>query len=161
MNLHHHTKSQFIPSIHSWDTANFGVPWPDWTHPSQIFLINFLFMWICINMQKIRLFHWFVLKIRLIKKSYNLIDWEHFGPYLRNQNFPKYVICAGTKQIISIFIIKQILQKLTIKFFNILKKPRFWPIFPIFGAKIFFWKIRLCHAKPHGFLASWQNLEKN
>ena len=33
------------------------------------------------------------------KKSYNLIGWEHFGPYLRSQNFPKYGICAGIQQI--------------------------------------------------------------
>ena len=26
------------------------------------------------------------------KKPCNLIDWEHFCPYLRNQNFPKYGI---------------------------------------------------------------------
>ena len=26
--------------------------------------------------------------------------WEHFCPYLRNKNFPKYRICAGTQQII-------------------------------------------------------------
>ena len=47
-------------------------------------------MWICINMQKIRVFHWFVLEICLIKKFCNLIDWEHFGPYLWNINFPKF-----------------------------------------------------------------------
>ena len=33
---------------------------------------------------------------------------EHFGPYLRNKNFPKYGICAGSQQIIKIFIIEQI-----------------------------------------------------
>ena len=52
-------------------------------------------MWICFYM----LFHWFVLAIWFIKKSYNLIGWEHFGPYLINKNFPKYRICAGTWQI--------------------------------------------------------------
>ena len=26
-------KNLFIPSIHSWDTANFRVLWPDWPHP--------------------------------------------------------------------------------------------------------------------------------
>ena len=46
--------------------------------------------------------------IWLIKKPCNLIGWEHFGPYLRNQNFPKYGICAGTQQILQIFIIEQI-----------------------------------------------------
>ena len=31
--------------------------------------------------------------LRFIEKSHNLIGHEHFGPYLRNQNFPKYEIC--------------------------------------------------------------------
>ena len=33
MNWHHHAKNQFTASIHSWDTANFRVPWPGWPHP--------------------------------------------------------------------------------------------------------------------------------
>ena len=45
------------------------------------FFINFKFMGICINMQKITQFHSFVLEIWLIKQSCNLIGWEHFGPY--------------------------------------------------------------------------------
>ena len=87
LNLQQQTKNQFILSIHSWDTVSFRVTWPDWLHP---------LVWIYINIQKIRLFHWFVLEIWLIRKSCNLIGWEHFGWYLRNQNFPKYGICAGT-----------------------------------------------------------------
>ena len=42
------------------------------------------------------------------KKSCNLIGLENFGPYLRNQNFPKYGIGAGKQQIIFIFIIEHI-----------------------------------------------------
>ena len=87
LNLQQQTKNQFILSIHSWDTVSFRVTWPDWLHP---------LVWIYINIQKIRLFHWFVLEIWLIRKSCNLIGWEHFGSYLRNQNLPKYGICAGT-----------------------------------------------------------------
>ena len=71
-----------------------------WPRPCKKILITFWLIWICINMQKNRLFHWLVLEIWLIKKSCNLIGWEHFGPNLRNQNFPKYGICAGTQQII-------------------------------------------------------------
>ena len=37
--------------------------------------------------------------IRLIEKSCNLIGQEHFGPYLRNQNFPKYEICLCMQQL--------------------------------------------------------------
>ena len=32
---------------------------------------------------------------------------------------------------------------------QIFQKNRFWPIFPIFGAKNCFWKIQLCHAQLH------------
>ena len=68
--------------------------------PPPIFLINFSIMWIYIKMQKIRLFHRFVLELGLIKKSCSLIGSEHFGPYLRNKNLVKYKVCAGTQQII-------------------------------------------------------------
>ena len=37
--------------------------------------------------------------LRLIKKCRNLIGQEHFGPYLRNQNFPKYEICSSIQQL--------------------------------------------------------------
>ena len=37
--------------------------------------------------------------LRLIEKSHNLIGLEHFGPYLRNQNFPKYEICLSIQQL--------------------------------------------------------------
>ena len=91
LNLHQYAKSQFMPSIYSWNTATFRVPWPDWPHlfwpcPTKIFLK--IFMWICINKQNIRRFYWFILEIWLTKKSCSLIGW-YFGPYLRNKNFPK------------------------------------------------------------------------
>ena len=111
-------------------------------------------------MQKIRLFHWFVLEIWLIKKSCNLIGWEHFGPYLRNKNFPKNGICAGTHQIIYIFIIEQIQQKLMTTFFNKFKKSCFWPVF---GSSLQFWGqtlICLSCTTSYRFLAPSQNLEK-
>ena len=40
--------------------------------------------------------YWFAMEIWLIKKFCNLIGREHFGPYLKNQNVPKYGICTGT-----------------------------------------------------------------
>ena len=46
------------------------------------------------------------------------------------------------------------------KFFNKLKKPCFWPIFPILGALKFSWKIRLSRTTSHEILAPCQNLEK-
>ena len=33
--------------------------------------------------------------LQLVEKSQNLIDQEHFGPYIRNQKFPKYEICSS------------------------------------------------------------------
>ena len=32
MNLYQYTKNKLFPSIHSWDTVNFRVPWQDWPH---------------------------------------------------------------------------------------------------------------------------------
>ena len=46
-----------------------------------------------------------------------------------NQNFPKYGICAGTQQIMYIFIIEQIQSKLMTKFFSKFKKPVFGQFF--------------------------------
>ena len=50
----------------------------------------------------------------LIEKSHNLISQEHFGPYLWNQNFPKYGICLSIQQlqITQTFIIDQIEKKI-------------------------------------------------
>ena len=42
--------------------------------PPKTFLISFYYMWICINMQEIRLFYWLVLEIWLIKKILQS-DW--------------------------------------------------------------------------------------
>ena len=33
VNLYQHAKNQLIPLAHSWDTVNFRVHRPDWTHP--------------------------------------------------------------------------------------------------------------------------------
>ena len=47
------------------------------------------------------------------------------------------------------------------QFSNKFKKPCFWPIFPIFGAKkIFLENTALSHTTSCGFLAPYQNLEK-
>ena len=47
------------------------------------------------------------------------------------------------------------------KFSNKYKKPCFWPIFPIFGAKkIFLENLALSCTTSYGFLAPCQNLEK-
>ena len=102
-------------------------------------------------MQKIRLFHWFVLEIWLIKKSCNLIGCQHFGPYLRNNKFPKQCICAGTQQIKPVFIIEQKFSKNQWPDFSVSSKnPVFGTFlvhFPILRQNNFFQKVWLCHAQ--------------
>ena len=47
------------------------------------------------------------------------------------------------------------------KFFSKFKKPCFWPIFPIFGAKfVFLENLAPSRTTSYGFLAPCQNLEK-
>ena len=122
-------------------------------------------MWICINMQKIRLFHWLVLEIWLIKKSCNLIGWEHFGPYLGNQNFPKtWDLCRNTANNIH-FHHRTNSVKINDKIFQYIQKTlfliHFWSIFPILGAKkVFLENPALSRTTLYGFLVSCQNLEK-
>ena len=93
-------------------------------------------MWICINMEKIRLFHEFVLEISLIEKS------EHFGSYHYRTN----------------------LVKINDQIFNRFKKSCFWPIFGSFSKflwqKVFPENPALSHTTSYSFLAPCQNLEK-
>ena len=72
--------------------------WPsfDYSHPN-IFQLSFNFQEFVSTCKK-RLFYHFVLEILLIKECYTLIGQEHFGPYIRNQIFFKYGICAGIQQ---------------------------------------------------------------
>ena len=119
-------------------------------------------MWICINTQKIRLLHWFVLEIWLIKKSCNLIGWEHFGPY-----FPEFCqiwdLCRNIANNIH-FHYRTNSVKINDKIFQYIHKTlflaHFWPIFPILGAKIFFLENQSVTHNSYGLLASCQNLEK-
>ena len=71
VNLCNHTKNQLILSVHSGDTVNFRVQRLDWPHsfltmPNQKKMLNFYVLWICIDMQRITLFHQFVLEKWLI-----------------------------------------------------------------------------------------------
>ena len=124
-------------------------------------LINFEFMWICINMQNIELFHWFVLEIWLIKKSCNLIRWENFSPYFMNINFHKNGISAGTQQIIQIFIVEKIQWKLMTRFFNKFRKlslVHFCSIFPTLGPLFYFsGNLALPCISSYGFLTPCQH----
>lgn len=110
------------------------------------------FLSFCINMQKIRKFHWFVLEIYSWLKNPALCLTEHFGPYLKNKSLPKILnLHKNTEKNTnfhwtnSVNINNQILNKL--------KKPCFWPIFGPFSR---FWRqerflceIRICQAQLH------------
>ena len=80
-------------------------------------------------------------------KICNLTGWEHFGLHLRNRIFPKHRICAGTQQIINIFIIEKIEWKWMTKFFFKFKKPIFGSFPQFLGQKKFFRMVTTTLAK--------------
>ena len=98
-------------------------------------------------MQKIRLFHGFVLEIWLIKKSCNLIGSEHFGPYLRNQNFPIWDLCRNTANINFRYRTNSV--KINDKVFQYIKKNPVLAHFPNFWGKKKFSEKSGCHAQLH------------
>ena len=117
-----------------------------------------LFLWICMNTEKMWLCHGFVLEKWLIWKSCNLILNYISG----TRFFPKRRFVL---QIIEIFIIEQIQGKLIAKFFNF-KKPYFWHIFgsfaQFFGEKKVFPKtLALSHRTWWRFLVPREKLEKH
>ena len=81
-------KQSILESHDQTDYTNF------WTCPPQNFFINF----VSTCKRSGYLVNLFWRYFWLIKKSCSLIDWEHFGPYLRDKNFPKYRICAEDGQ---------------------------------------------------------------
>ena len=60
-----------------------------WTDTPKTSFISLISLWDTANFRV----------LRLIEKSRNLIGQEHFGPYLRNQNFPKYEICSSIQEL--------------------------------------------------------------
>ena len=82
---------------------------------------------------------------------------ESILAYISGTRFFQYRICAGTQQIINIFIIEQIQRKLMTKFFFKFKKTFFWPISPIFGAKKVFPKNQ---AVMHNFMRVSSSMAK-
>ena len=61
-------KNHFIPSVPFWNKAYFKVPWQD-----KHFLIGYKLLWVCINMQKISLFHLFNLSPETNQKLSNQV----------------------------------------------------------------------------------------
>ena len=114
-NLH-----EFVPackkSVNSWDTVNLRVQRPD--------LLNLL---------------WRNSSFR----NYAIWLAESILAYISGTRFFPNRFCAGTQQIINIFIIEQIQWKLMTKFFFKFKKPIFGPFPQFLGQKKFFKKIGL------------------
>ena len=111
-------------------------------------------------MKKIRLFHGFVLEIWLIKKSCNLVDWEHFGPYLTKKKFSQtWDLYRNTANNIS-FHYRTNSVKINDQIFQQIQKTLFLAYFlvhfPNFGGKTFFPE----NLALYGFLPQCQNLEK-
>ena len=97
---------------------------------------------------------WDTVNLRVQRQDLLNLLWRnsslrnYFGLHLRNKIFPEHRLCAGTQQIISIFIIEQIQWKLMTKFFFKFKKPIFDP-FPQFLEQNKFFKKSGCHAELH------------
>ena len=115
-------------------------------------------------MQKIRLFHWFVLEIWVSKKSCNLsfLAEKLFGKITGNFFSQIWYFCTNTANNINI---EQIQKRLMTKFFNKFKKPCFQPIFGTFSKfqvqKIFFLQNKpLSDTTSYGLLTTYQFLEK-
>ena len=122
-------KNQPNWSNHSWDKSDFRLLCPFLTTPTQFFSIN---------LQKIRLFHHFVLEI-FAKSTLTHISGTRF---FRNMEF-------------------KFRKKITTKFFNKFRKPYFWSIFLIFRRTSFFSKnLALLRTTSYEFLTPYQNLAK-
>ena len=136
--MHQHAKNYFILSIYSWVpifyNAHLKLFWP---------IFNICeFVSTCKKSGYFTDLFW---RYGWLKKSCNQIGREQFGPYLRNQSFPKYGICAGTQEIIIFHYINNI---------HYISK---------YGAKKNFFpeNLALSCTTSYRFLAPCQNLEKN
>ena len=84
LNLHRNVKNQYISSVNFWDTFSFRVQWQDWPQPfltmaTQTNLWStFNFLWICINMEKVRSFYLLILQIQTILESCHQTSHTHF-----------------------------------------------------------------------------------
>ena len=123
LNFYQHTKNQFITLIPIWDKANFSVLRPERSRPFLTMLTPIFFnqLLIFINLYyhaKNQAFSSFCSGDIVNFKILQSVGRDHFGPYLRNQIFPKYRINARIQRIIWTFFIE-----LMTKFSNKSKKP--------------------------------------
>ena len=99
-------------------------------------------MFIC--MPKINFIVHFFLEILHFKESCNLIDWQHFGPWLENQNFVRHAIDGKIITTIIVSILDYFLEKLMTKCFKKSKNPVLGPFCPNLGKNEFYWKKGSC-----------------
>ena len=103
-------------------------------------------MFIC--MPKPNFIIYFFLEILHFKEFCYLIGWQHFGLYLKNQNFARYGIGGEISTAILLSILDYFQEKLMIKFFKKSEKPYFGTILGTFcqhfGKNDFSWKKWLC-----------------
>ena len=147
INLHQHTKNQLIPSVYSWDTVTFWVRKPDW--PNLYFdhaqpkhfqaIFNF-----CEFVSACKIWGCF---INLFWRN----NWFKNPEIWLGQSILEYI--SRTRFFSNIELVQEYNKQV--------KKPYFWTISPILGAKKFFPKSHLCHSKLHMFLALCQNSEKS
>ena len=95
--LFHWFLREIQPILESCDQS--GTTIYDHTHP-KIFQSTFNFNEFVITCKKSGFFNILLKRHIWFKNPPNLIGLEHFGPYFRNQNFPKYEICPSVKFLI-------------------------------------------------------------
>ena len=137
-------RKQFIPLICFRDTVMFwspatrvNTPIYDYPHPN-IFQSTFNFNEFGSTCQQIN-----VTLFNYSRDVNDLIGQEHFGPYVRNQNFSKYEFWSSIQQLIQTFILRlgQIEKKNKLNFPIHSKNPRLGFFPPFLRAKTFFNKI--------------------
>ena len=149
LNLYQHAKNQLIPYVHSKDIVNFSTQKPDWLNPffdhaqPKDFRTNFNFCEFVSMCKKNET----VLSISSGEKD-DLKILQSNWLCLRNKISQEYKICAGTQQIISIFIVEQIQGKLITKFLFKFKKLFLAHFHNFWNKKKVFPKI---HAITHNF----------
>ena len=111
-------------------------------------------------MQKIRLFHHFVVEMQSFKNTAICLVESVLAHISGTRIFPSMWFVQEYSKYYKISLWTKFRKKLMTLSSNKFKKPCFWPIFPMFGTKKISWKIWLCHAQLHVFLAPCQNLEK-
>ena len=98
----------------------------------------------CLSACQINFIIHFFPEIIHFKESCNLTGRQHFGQYIKNQNFARYGIGGETSITILVFTIGYFQQKLMTKFFKIPKNPIWWqflcPFCSNLGKNRFSWK---------------------